>query len=492
MDIAAVTFANGQSLTKSSLETPFASITGHQITHQDLAVDFSWGVDLNLDSHGILNARHFNGQVADARYWLDGDDSDAIQAAIDWLSATSAAKGIVFLAPISTGWSIDKTVNVPSGISIIGTPDTILHLDFNGYAFTVASNGSAVKFEDFQLHGNQRIGGLVTTVGASSEIAIRRVVMGDPAATTTEYANGYVLFCAGAGNRNIIEDCQVYGGGGIYKNLTSSNRDRIVGNRLLDPSQNGMTSAIRVFDVTNCDDMEIADNYCKVWHTSGSGCEEVLHLNLCDRCRIHDNEFWGSTLGQVTVTDSNDNLFQSNKFMNGGTAGTGRNVMELSGNSDRNVIDGNTISCSTLVSEPALANYSLSVAAGCDDSVITNNVLEMILNATGPTGPLRCVLAGINLNGVPCFRSGNTYFRNQIGEASIPNAAPTASVTVTGIGARTSTRGQQYHTVITLRYNTSGDQTVYLYNILDNAIEVARNGAGNIPANQFLHWHVEG
>jgi hypothetical protein len=411
MDLSAIAFGDGLALTSDDLETKINTIVSHQLTRQDWADGFVWGMDVDADGEGIIAASHINGTITDVRHFGGGTDADAIQLAVDWVEATSEGEGYVFLPPVATNYSIDHTINVPTGIALIGH-GTVLQLAFNGYVFTLDASCQQVLVSGFKLDAQQKsAGGLVYGAGTTSDCRVENCLMGIPAAETTTYGGAYLFEVNGDAFRCLVRGNRVGGGGGLFK-CGGGERNRILDNRFDVPGTH--TSAQNYIDLLSCNECVIGQNVGTFWSGSSTGPERILQMNDCDYVKIHDNYFEGGEQYTVFMTSCEHCEITTNRFLNGNTDGS-LAVMKLDTACDHNRIYGNIISCDGDLSTPSNADYGLWLngAPAPDQNIIHDNIFEDLSSFTGPVGQYVCATAGLKDQGTNTRRWGNHYFQGQ-------------------------------------------------------------------------------
>jgi hypothetical protein len=450
MDIAAISWGDGLALTDTIMVDAFNTITEHAITRQDLAEGFTWGGDLDLDSSGILTARHLNGVVVWATEFLSGDDTEAIQAALDFLSATTQARGTLIIDPKPSGapWDITGTINVSSGMTIIGHANTVILLQFGGAIFTIADAQSNIEFRGIVVDGDGREGEFVSITNTVTNVKIRDCQIGI-AGDDTSWMNGYFLRATGTGpiNNVLVEDCQIYNGGGIARVKCSSathSTDLTFRNNRATNFVVGTPAASRVitYDLEKCSHVEIADDRAYGYIAAGNaGISQWLEVLTCAHFYVHGNHILATQndlchLDQLTFSQISDNT-----FLNAGFSGAGHACLDLD-NCDDNVIKNNTASCVNDGVMSILTDYGIDIDASCAGNVITGNLFELLTNGTGPSGDYMCVIAGlreqatrgtgaINAN----LRTGNIYAIEQMKRQAIATATATFQVPAMGLPA---------------------------------------------------------
>lgn len=496
MDLANIVWGDGLVLTDPVMTDRIGRITSHQITKQDFAEQFVWGSDIDLGGYGVQAAKHLNGTIVDARFFGDGDDSDAIQRAIDWLGATDEATGIVYLSALATQWALTATINVPSGIWLVAHPDAEFSLDFNGYMFTLASGAADVLIEGIKLDGNGRTGGLVAGVsGNTDRVTIRRCQTGLEPSGGGSFINGYLFDGATTThNRLTIEDCIMLGGGAIVN--TDFGQDiRILRNRL--PAAATRTSTPKCIDLGNCLRFEITGNVIYA-HDATTPFENAIYLLSSHDGFIRDNYVLGSSHSAVMLDASDRNLIADNEFLNGATAGTllvDDVIVLIRNGSDRNHIRGNVITGVNALAGgvPINALYALAISNGvgygtaCTANVVENNLFSTMTNSLTFVGEYHLAGGAVCWYDASTLNRHNTYFSAHSGSAAIAGGAATEAITVAGfVGAF----GQTVKSVVVTAHGAAA-QALRVHAMSANTITIGKHDGTNLAAGT-VSWHIDG
>lgn len=435
MDIASITVADGLALTGSGIEAWFAKLTGHQVTALDFAESFNWGVDLPLGGFGILAARHINGHLLDARYFLDGNDSEAIQAAVGFASATSEASGVIFLSkipgPAAAGWNIDATVTLASNVTVLGDPHgTRFDLNVAAPVFTIPTGSANIVIQNIKVDtANQQTADFVSCAGTMDGLVVDNCSVGTRG-TSSEFLDGYIVKSAGVLTRGRITRNRCYGGGCIAS-LAGAAEVIIEDNRIegtIHSSAN--VSATIGISVTSGSDVKIRNNYIYGWETGGADLSRAILLDTCQGVVVSGNETWGCNLSAVKVDGGSRIQIFDNTFLSGATGGVGSDdaILWLTGGAavvevHDNVISGYGPTAGTI---PIACSYCMAVGNGvlygalCQDISVWSNIFSTITSAGSfpVVGDIyRSSAAAGTLYLSPallrCNAWDNTYFVNQ-------------------------------------------------------------------------------
>lgn len=507
MDIGARTAADGLALTANFLETQWAKVTDHQITALDIAQGFNWGVDLPMGGFGILAARHVNGTIMDARHFLDGDDAEAIQAAVGFAAATSSASGVVWVPTKATAWAIDATITVPSNVTIIGDPHrTPISLDANVAAFTIASGATDVMIRDFEMDGNARTADFVSLAGNADRVSVINCQIGSESAASSNYIDGYIVNgSTGNCDRLKIKDCTMYGGGG-FVSIDGGVHIEIENNRFEDPA-GGNTAVVNVIDLNGCDYAFIEDNYI-YGHDATDPIDRAALLNNCDWLRVVNNKSIGGRLSAWKFIECDFGEMHGNDWLNGATGSVANDqfICWLDGCEENRVKDNTITGVDSLAGTVpigclyALAETDGAVVTGsanCANNIIEDNLFSIITNWGTMAGPFRVETGNTikltsNFTTTATFRRGNLYCKPQTslnGLGSISGGAVTEAVTYLGLPPSDASGGP-----LMLQATARGTATQSLY--VDNQTTADQitvgNGDGTNLAAGSMYLHMDG
>lgn len=450
MNLPDITVGDGAVLTGALIEGKFDTVTQHQLTGYDHVDDIPWGGVADFDGGGILALRYLNGTIADSRYFRDGDDADAIQAAINWVAATTEGQGLVYLPPLGTsnGYSIDKQIVCATRVSVMGSPGTRLSLDFNGYAFFVGGmNG--ITFQDLVLDGNQRTSGvgLVQAGSDCTNIRVLRCTLGEYGNESASRCDGYLLNTGAFDAEHcVVDDCRCYGGGGF---ISADGGDHIVVRncRFEDPS-GGNTQATSIIDLDGCDHVLIEGNYGYLYNAgSADDPDRFIHLDTCEYFTVRGNVTYGAKLATVKTISCVGGSVRGNEFYSGATtAAGGDDVIVFVDDSSHVQICDNTITGIdeldpglpiAFIYSVALSNVTNYGTVDSTNCVVKNNLFSNLTDSSTnpPTGEYR---NDSNVAGGCSFDSandhvvhGNTCIQEQYGL----NATYSAGSSATAISA---------------------------------------------------------
>lgn len=500
MNLAGIVWGDGLVLTDDVMSDRTDVITEHQVTYADFAEQFVWNADIDLDGAGIQAAAHFNGTIADARFFGAGDDADAIQRAVDWVAATSEGKGIVLVPALAGQWSIDKTVAVPAGVWIIAGEGAEFSLDFSGYAFTLAAGADDVRIQGVILDGNQSsAGGIVTVAGNSAHLTIVDCHMGLSGSTSTSYCGGH-LFDGGANTNNHCRliRCNVYGAGAICRS-TGSSDDMQVLNCRLEAVGNTTTANIGI-QVSNTNHVVIRDCYLYCHHATTPH-DRGVYLNNCDYTEFSHTTVMGGRLSSVRLQECDYADFHNNRVLNGATAAVvGDDACVWVDGSDLghyhdNVITGVGALAATI---PINTRYSLMESDGIIVGSVASsknsywdNLFAWHNFATGGvgTGDYRVVAV------FPCLYIANSqhwnnrYFEHQYGAAALTGGSPTEGITVAGLTPGPTAASW---TSVTATQISANAEAIYIASVGADAITVGQHGGANLTAGDTVSWQIDG
>ncbi|MCP4573399.1 MAG: hypothetical protein GY838_13670 [bacterium] len=400
MDVASVTFATGTALTSTALDAGFATLTAHQIVRADFASGFAWGQDVDLDGFGLLNARHINGTVADASKFREGDNSAAIQAAIDFVLDTSASGGIVYIPPTSRvgGWDIDETITVYSNITILGTAGTVFEKATANSNAVFRNNASATAAVSHLEICNLRIladgnSGAVVELGHGAEfISIHGITVGD--GTAAECAPDHFVDLDAIGAGDAIEHIRIYDNvveGPLLKLRSSGNGDFVghvsVHNNVCNVLATSQAYAIDISSTNKGTGIRILDNWIHTGdltsplRVAAATPATLRHTNV----QLLNNDFAGHEAGVYPVVfDGVDGLvMRGNRVMVDDGAAAGCAAIVWLSDCDAAIVEDNIISGDPGTASGLTADYGVKIDATCDGVRIVNNVFEDVYVATG-------------------------------------------------------------------------------------------------------------
>lgn len=510
MDVQNITWGDGLVLTDDIMTDRFGILTGHQITFKDHAENFVWGADQDMDGHGIQAVRHINGTFTDARYFQDGDDDVAIQAALDWISATTEASGIVIIPTRATQYSITTTINVPSNVGIFGMPGAELSVDFNGPVFNLAANRSYVHIHGIHLDCNARTGAyLLSTTQHAHNIVVEKCRMGDPEAPTTTFGDAHMVNFAGNATWVQLIDCEVYGGGGLFKNGGSGDQVRIKGCEFDDAGTHA--SATKFIDLLACKDTVIENCRVQSYNATSDGFVNIVYIgSLSDRTIVRNCWFDGCKEEQILVFESVDVEIGNNRCSNGNIDGS-KAIIGIDDDSQRAWVHDNFATCVSSMATTKNAKYGIWIGNGGasppNHVIVENNFLECLIDSSTIPGSNQyyCITAGLKDDGVNTYRKGNRFLKDQIGRAELAGGAANEDVTVNGFihpnnGGTPSDRHLQYKVVmanaskhaagttggICWEGNTSSHSTT------ENEMTVYSEDTATIDAATSVEWIIDG
>jgi hypothetical protein len=411
MDLNQIVFGDGLVLTSDGLEDRINPIVSHQITRQDWADGFVWGMEIDVDGEGIIAASHINGRIADAS-----------QLAIDWIEATTDGQGIVYVPALASPWTIDAQITVPTGFWVLGGEGCKLNVTGSLGVFFVVDN---VRISRFMVDGNNNDVTFVfnnTLGGIMRNIIVEDCRLGDPTDAANSVCRGFLFDMAGGAGECQIRNNVLIGGGGLYKTVSLFNGygNQIYGNRMLDPQSGGYSTVNDVIWTRDDVGLIVRDNHGVFWDAATSGPNNVIRLVTgCTGAKIYDNDFEGGQDTTMVATASTDLQIHDNRFVNGNTSGGGA-ILDLKAGCDRANVHGNFVTCDAALSSPKNADYSLRIedTGGADhpeDCVIHDNLFERLEDvATVPgTNPYFALLAGLRDQGTNTHRWGNTFIQGQ-------------------------------------------------------------------------------
>lgn len=444
MDIAPRTFGVGLNLTNTKLEGEFAAITSHQINRVDFATNFSWGIDIDLDGFGLSGLRHINGNVAFARHFLTGNGSAAIQAAIDFVNASSPGSGVVYVTPISdspivgheTDWNMTGTVTVPSGISIVGLGYPVLRKNAASVMFQLGAAGAGaddVTFEGLAIEGNDTAAGFCTG-GDSNRITIRDCIFGVGGTNGVRHMRGAVLTL----NDTVSGSTEVQ----IYDNFLVEQIElcdietvtsvRVCDNFVKAPDNTAYVGG-DVIRLLGCTDFIVSGNYidAKPGNTGGGqGAASSISIEPNGggtgslRGWIVGNFARGGHDHICAVNDTEGLFIEGNTFFNAGQGGALNSfdainlTATVAGNTKHVMVRNNIASnAPDTVSETVgqqFTRYGIRLEANVQHSTIVNNFVENIDDAPATSTHWYCGTAGISVAAATgIVRYGNQIIEDQ-------------------------------------------------------------------------------
>lgn len=434
MDIRAITFPTAINLTHTHLETEFGVITGHQINRADFAQGFAWGVDIDMSGFGFTGVRHINGNVAFADQFGAGNNSAAIQAAVNWVSGTSPGRGIVYVPALSTAWTFNSTVTVPDGIQIIGLGWPILSKTSSSTMFQLGSGGSGaddVEIAGLVIRGGGNPGDFVSaSSGFSRKIVIHHNIFGDRTHTAglRMMGGGYTISLGGT---SIGEDIFVHDNLGVrhtqLANLLNCNRVMIHNNTLYPDtaSTDTFAEAISLNDVQNFS--VIGNQFINDGGLSPTTNGWSIGIRLrgaspgaASMGEIVENYILGGSSHCLSIEDDSNHItVEGNTFLAAGwpsAGGTGviADGINISGNANhiqvRNNVSTRPLDAQLASSTSQFHRYGINITAGTvADVVIEGNFFENIGTVAGTSSATHHVCgnlgalagAGIKITGSP-------------------------------------------------------------------------------------------
>lgn len=418
-----MTFGVGIGLTNSALEAGFATVTGHQITRADFASTFSWGADIDLDGFGVTGQRHLNGTMAWAINFGNGNDSAAIQQAVNFVQSSSPGRGVVFVNALSGGarWTINSQITLYPGIHIVGIGGPILNKTVGSAIFAI-SNVSDGLISGLIVDGNTSSGGLAEGQDVVNFEVSRCVIGVNGDSANTRYMNGPLLKVSTgvAVSRNIrVVDNYCHENNEIA--FVEDANGVVVSRNVLFSSRN-LSSSQNVIDLFGVTGAVVSDNWIKGLGESGGSagparCISVdagTLVSVPSRVEITNNFCWGGAGHQIYLNNATYCRVSGNKAINAGET--------VSPNTwDSINLDGTTSFCEVFDNVASNrpnalgSRYGIYVESTVSDCIVKDNFLENLDAAGTAATRWLCGTAGINVvsGATRIYRHGNIIIEDQ-------------------------------------------------------------------------------
>jgi hypothetical protein len=305
-------------------------VIDHQITRADFATTYTWGTDIDMDGFGMADLRHINGNIVFATQFKNGDDAAAVQAAINWVNATSPGQGAVIIPAISGQWTWDATVDIADGIDIIGVGAPELLKSGGAAMFRLGLGGIGaddVSISGLVVEGAGDGGDFLTATTASSRIRVFNNTIGI-GADGNQHIGGYLVNLTGT---NIAyNDIMVFNNampGSMHlcvvdAGSTGGDNVLIANNYAHTPLASGGGGGSNHFiHIENMDAVVIQGNRCV--HDPGgtttySPPVHIVWLDTCSYAGISGNYFLGSGDHMVRITDCKNVTIEGNTILGAG------------------------------------------------------------------------------------------------------------------------------------------------------------------------------
>lgn len=495
MNLPGITFGDGLVLTDPIMVSKFATITGHQITFADFALQFVWGSDQDLDGAGLQAVAHINGTTADARFFGNGDDSDAIQRAIDFVAATSEGRGVVLIPAIAGTWTIDTEIVLASGVEIRGVGLPELRMTVSGHVFVAAAaaNLSDIRISGLNIDGNNTGRGLVDIGDLGSGAATMQRLVVDHNVVSGQLAAGYFVDCGSLTGATlddiVVTRNRLFNGASLLRcsAAAAATNIRVTNNHWMVTGSPGAVGTPGMIDITTATEVEISSNYCNFDTASAASTPIAINLQQVDRSVVRDNQCWGGGSEHLFINNCDQLTVQGNQFRNAGSVlggGAANAAITMSGACKDVIIRDNVCS-----SDPTFAtlrcNYGIDIPVACVDTVVVNNILEDLGTAAGRH---QQILAGIRDNGTTTKRWGNKVIQDQyVGQAGISGGAGTYQIAVNGLrtAASDAARNAQY-----LAHQVTGRAAIAVQVVIDNTTTYPANNQLQIQAGALASADV--
>lgn len=371
----------------------------------------------------MTGQRHLNGNTVWAINFGTGDDSAAIQAAVNFVQASSPGRGVVYITPLAGGarWDIDAQITLYPGIHIVGQGGPILNKAVGApiFAITGVVDGS---ISGLIVDGNTTSGGLAEGTDVVNFEVSRNVigVVGD--AANTRYMGGPLLkVTSGAavsrGLRVIGNHCHENDEVAYIEDAVGV---EIAGNIML--SSRNVTPSQNVIDLFGVTIASVHDNWLKGLGESGASSGPLRCISVDagtltavpTHIAILNNTLWGGSGHQIYVNNGTHVRIANNKAINAGETVSPNTYdgIHLDGTSSFVEVQGNLSS-----NRPGAlgTRYGVYVESTVSHCVIENNFFENIDSAGTTASRWICGTAGIfvHASATNIQRRGNRIVEDQ-------------------------------------------------------------------------------